>query len=323
MRDAVCATYGPEVLLGIGAFGGLYDAAALKGMDAPVLVASTDGVGTKTKLASALGRYDTIGQDIVNHCINDILVQGAQPLFFLDYIASGQLDPEMVAAVVGGCAMACRVAGCALLGGETAEMPGVYAPGEFDLVGTIVGVVERAQAIDGSCIRPGDAVLGLASSGLHTNGYSLARRVLEGQDLRGAPAGLEIPLGEALLTPHRSYLGAVGALRAVGIDVKGLAHITGGGLVDNPPRILPEACALRLDWGSWPIPPLFGLIQRLGRVSRDEMAHVFNLGLGMLVVLPAEQVTAALASLATSGTDAWLVGAITARGAGPAVLLHD
>jgi phosphoribosylformylglycinamidine cyclo-ligase len=206
MKDAVRATYGPEVLLGIGAFGGLFDASWLKDMDAPVLVASTDGVGTKTKIAAALGRYDTIGHDIVNHCVNDILVQGARPLFFLDYVAASKLDPEMIAAVVRGCAAACRLAGCALLGGETAEMPGVYAPGEFDLVGTIVGVVDRSQVVDGSRIAPGDAVLGLASAGLHTNGYSLARRALAALDLSDRPNELDVTLGDALLAPHRNYL---------------------------------------------------------------------------------------------------------------------
>jgi phosphoribosylformylglycinamidine cyclo-ligase len=309
MKDAVRATYGPEVLLGIGAFGGLFDAAALRGMDAPVLVASTDGVGTKTKIAAALGRYDTIGHDIVNHCINDILVQGARPLFFLDYIASSKLDPAMVATVVSGAAAACRAAGCALLGGETAEMPGVYAPGEFDLVGTIVGVVDRAELIDGSAIRPGDVVIGLASSGLHTNGFSLARHVLESWDLRAAPPELGEPLGEALLAPHRSYLAEVQRLRRAGVAVKGLAHITGGGLIDNPPRILPPGAAIHLRRDSWPIPPLFQLIQRAGQIDAAEMAHVFNLGLGMLVVTPADQADSALQALG----EGWLVGAVMAE----------
>ena len=308
MKDAVRATYGPEVLLGIGAFGGLFDAAALRGMDAPVLVASTDGVGTKTKIASALGRYDTIGHDIVNHCVNDILVQGARPLFFLDYIASSRLDPAMVAAVVNGAAAACRAAGCALLGGETAEMPGVYAAGEFDLVGAIVGVVDRADLIDGSTIQPGDAVIGLASSGLHTNGFSLARRVLEGWDLRAELPELGRPLGEALLAPHRSYLAEIQRLRQAGVVVKGLAHITGGGLIDNPPRILPAGTAIQLQRGSWPIPPLFQLIQRAGQIADDEMAHVFNLGLGMLVITPASQAAAALDTLG----EGWLVGEVAA-----------
>ncbi len=308
MKDAVRATYGPEVLLGIGALGGLFDAAALKGMDAPVLVASTDGVGTKTKIAAALGRYDTIGHDIVNHCVDDILVQGARPLFFLDYIASSRLDPEMVATVVSGAAAACRAAGCALLGGETAEMPGVYAPGEFDLVGTVVGVVDRQAIIDGSTIQPGDAVIGLASSGLHTNGFSLARRVFAGWDLRAELPELGQPLGEALLAPHRCYLAEIQRLQQAGITIKGLAHITGGGLIDNPPRILPAGAAIHLHRASWPIPPLFQLIQRAGQIADAEMAHVFNLGLGMLVVTRAEQAAPALRTLG----EGWLVGEVVA-----------
>lgn len=310
MKDAVRATYGPEVLAGIGAFGGLFDAAALARMAAPVLVASTDGVGTKTKIAAALGRYETIGHDIVNHCVNDILVQGARPLFFLDYIASARLAPEVVATVVGGCAAACRAVGCALLGGETAEMPGVYAPGELDLVGTIVGVVERAQIIDGRTIAAGDAIIGLASSGLHTNGYSLARRVFEGWDLAAVAPELGRPLGDVLLAPHRAYLAEVERLWAAGITIKGLAHITGGGLLDNPPRIFPPGVAGRLRRGSWPVPPIFSLIQRLGRIDEREMAHVFNLGLGMLVIVPADQADAARRAL---GADAWLVGEMMPR----------
>jgi phosphoribosylformylglycinamidine cyclo-ligase len=306
MKDAVRATYGPEVLLGIGAFGGLFDAAALRGMNAPVLVASIDGVGTKTKIAAALGRYDTIGHDIVNHCIDDILVQGARPLFFLDYIASSRLNPERVATVVAGAAAACRAAGCALLGGETAEMPGVYAAGEFDLVGTIVGVVDRSQIIDGSAIQPGDAVIGLASSGLHTNGFSLARRVFDGWDLRAELPELGRPLGDALLAPHRSYLAEIQRLRQAGIAIKGLAHITGGGLIDNPPRILPQGAAIHLRRGSWPIPPLFQLIQRAGQINPQEMAHVFNLGLGMLVVTPAEHAASTLRLL----DEGWLIGEV-------------
>ena len=307
MKESVRATYGPEVLLGIGVFGGLFDVSTLKSLAAPVLVASTDGVGTKTKIASALGRYDTIGHDIVNHCINDILVQGARPLFFLDYIASGKLEPEMVATVVSGCAAACRAAGCALLGGETAEMPGVYAPGEFDLVGTIVGVVDRQAVIDGQSIVAGDAVIGLASDGLHTNGFSLARRVFDGWELNAPVPDLGRSLGEALLVPHRSYLPEAARLWAARVTVKGLAHITGGGLIDNPPRILPAGTAMRLAWGRWPIPPLFELIRRTGDIELQEMAHVFNLGLGMLVVVPSDQADAALAAL---GAGAWQVGAI-------------
>lgn len=316
MRDAVRSTYGPEVLLGIGAFGGLYDAGALKGLAEPVLVASTDGVGTKVKIASALGRFDTIGHDIVNHCVNDILVQGARPLFFLDYIAAERLDPVMAAAVVSGISAACRAAGAALLGGETAEMPGVYAEGEFDLAGTIVGVVDRAAIVDGSAIRPGDSIIGLASSGLHTNGYSLARRALAGRDLRAEVAELGCTLGDALLAPHRSYLTAVNALQAAGIQIRGMAHITGGGLIDNPPRIFPPGLAARLYRDRWPAPPIFDLIQRSGRIADAEMAHVFNLGLGMLLIVSAGQAAEALALL---GEDAWNVGEMLARAAEPTV----
>lgn len=294
MRAAVRATFGPEVLSDVGSFGGLYDATALKAMAAPVLVASTDGVGTKTKVAARLGRWESIGADLVNHCANDILVQGARPLFFLDYIAASRLEAEQVATIVAGVAGACRAIGCALLGGETAEMPGVYVAGELDLAGTIVGVVDRAQLIDGRRIGPGDAVLSLPSSGLHTNGYSLARRVLEGldwdeprDDLGGAT------IGEALLLPHRAYGGEVAALAAAGVDIHGLSHITGGGLVDNPPRIFPAGAGARLRRGAWPEPPIFGLIQRRGDIATAEMMHVFNMGSGMLVIIPAEHVTAA------------------------------
>jgi phosphoribosylformylglycinamidine cyclo-ligase len=293
MTEAVHATFGPEVLSVVGSFGGMYDASRLKAMDAPVLVASTDGVGTKTMVAAAMDRWETIGQDLANHCINDILVQGAQPLFFLDYVASSRLAPEQVATVVGGIAVACREAGCALIGGETAEMPGVYAPGEMDIVGTIIGVVERAAIVDGSRIRPGDAVLGLPSSGLHTNGYTLARTALGGLDWHAPQPALGDSIGNVLLAPHRSYLPAVRALWAAGVELRGLVHITGGGLVDNPPRMLPAGTALVLRRSAWAVPPIFGLIQQQGGVSDAEMAHVFNLGLGILAVVPAEQSTLA------------------------------
>ncbi len=289
MKTAVHATFGPEVLSGVGSFGGLFDISRLKGMAEPILVASTDGVGTKTMVAAALNRWDTIGQDIVNHCLNDILVQGAEPLFFLDYVASSKLDPAKIAAVVGGAARACQAAGCALLGGETAEMPGVYQPGELDLVGTIVGVVDRAKIIDGARVKPGDVIWGLPSSGLHTNGYSLARAALAGLDWHAPHPDLGQAIGEALLAVHRPYLAEVRQLWQAGVDVHGLAHITGGGLIDNPPRIFPTGLGAVLQSGSWPIPPLFHLIQRRANVSEAEMAHVFNLGLGMLVITPAEQ----------------------------------
>jgi phosphoribosylformylglycinamidine cyclo-ligase len=304
---AVRSTYGPEVLAGIGAFGGMFNAARLSSMAEPVLVASTDGVGTKTKVAARMDRWGTIGHDIVNHCVNDILVQGAEPLFMLDYVAAAQLDAEKVAEIVGGVAAACRAAGCALLGGETAQMPGVYEPGEIDLVGTIIGVVERARIIDGARIRPGDAIVGLVSNGLHTNGYSLARRALSDLDWQAPLDILACSPGEALLMPHRSYLQPVAQLRAAGVDIRGLAHITGGGFTENVPRILPEGCDAVVQRGAWPEPPIFGLIQRLGEVEPAEMFDVFNMGLGMLAVIPREHAARALATLPD---DACLVGEI-------------
>ncbi|RME80916.1 MAG: phosphoribosylformylglycinamidine cyclo-ligase [Caldilineae bacterium] len=310
IRRAVASTYGPAVLAGIGAFGGLFEAAALRAHDDTVLVASTDGVGTKTLLAAQLGLWRGIGHDIVNHCVNDILVQGARPLFFLDYIAAARLDPQTIAEVVTGIAEACRAVGAALLGGETAEMPGVYRPGAFDLVGTIVGVVRRSQIIDGSRIREGDAIIGLASSGLHTNGYSLARAVFEKWDLRARPAGLEQTLGEALLAPHTCYLEPIRTLQQARIDIHGLAHITGGGIPGNLPRILPPQLGAEIEWGSWPVPALFGLLRRAGQISGDEMFRVFNMGLGMLVVLPAEECGRALALL---GDGAYRVGRVVRR----------
>jgi phosphoribosylaminoimidazole synthetase len=306
MREAVRATYSERVLAGIGSFGGVYDATALAGMAAPALVASTDGVGTKTKIAAALGRYDTIGYDIVNHSINDILVQGALPLFFMDYIATAKVDPVMIATVVGGCAAACRQAGCVLIGGETAEMPGVYQSGEFDLVGSIVGVVERSEMLPRANVAAGDVLLGLPSSGPHTNGYSLIRRIFAGTNLetRYPDVGL---LGEALLAPHRSYLEPVGRLRRL-VEVKALAHLTGGGFIENIPRVLPAGVAARIDLGAWRTPALFELIQRQGQVALAEMYRVFNMGIGMVVVVPAEAADAAL----RSGVDGWRIGELVA-----------
>ncbi len=288
MSHAVRATYGPEVLTGIGAFGGMFDATSLHTMTQPVLVASTDGVGTKTKVAARLGRWNTIGRDLVNHCVNDILVQGARPLFFLDYVASAQLDPHHIATIVHGVAEACQAAGCALLGGETAEMPGIYVTGEIDLVGTIVGVVERAHIIDGTRIQPGDVLLGLPATGLHTNGYSLARKILEHVDWNEDMPELGCSVGDALLAVHRSYLHDVHALQQAGVDIRGLAHITGGGLIDNLPRILPTGVTYHIQHDTWPVPPIFHLIKRIGAIADDEMFHVFNMGLGMIVVVPPE-----------------------------------
>lgn len=294
MKGAIEATHTRYVLNTVGAFGGLFDAAALADYDHPVLVASTDGVGTKTMIAAAADRWDTIGVDLVNHCVDDILVQGARPLFFLDYVASARLEGDRVETVVKGVAAACAAAGCALLGGETAEMPGVYQPGELDLAGTIVGVVDKARIIDGSAIAPGDVVLALPSHGLHTNGFSLARHILRDVALDDRPPELGgATWAEALLAPHRSYLPDVERLWAADVHPKGLAHITGGGLVENPPRVLPHGTAITLDTGAWSIPPLFTLLQRLGGVADDEMRRVFNLGLGMLVVLAPDDVARA------------------------------
>lgn len=308
MKAAVQATYTPAVLAGLGAFGGLFDAGALQGMAAPVLVASTDGVGTKTKVAAKLGRWDTIGQDLVNHCVNDILVQGARPLFFLDYVASSKLDPVQIATIVGGVASACRAVGCALLGGETAEMPGVYEAGEIDLVGTVIGVVERAKIIDGAAIKAGDAILALPSTGLHTNGYSLARSVLAGLDwAEPQPILGGTSIGEALLAVHRCYLAEIQVLLAAGVEIRGLAHLTGGGVIDNLPRILPAGLGAVIRRGSWPEPPIFGLLQQTGQVPAGEMFHAFNMGLGMLVVIASEQVEAARQTLVD---ELFLVGEI-------------
>jgi phosphoribosylformylglycinamidine cyclo-ligase len=285
--DEVRSTYTPNVLAGIGAFGGLF--AMPDDVDQPVLVASTDGVGTKTMIATALGRFGDIGRDLVNHCVNDILVQGARPLFFLDYVASSRLDPEQVAKVVHGVASACRDAGMALLGGETAEMPGVYTAGELDLVGTIVGVVSRPRIVDGSRVRAGDVVLGLGSGGLQTNGFSLARLAL-GRRLHEPmyPGGaLGETIGDALMSPHRSFLPALRPLLDDGL-VRAAAHVTGGGLPGNVPRVLPEGLGVVVDPERWRRPAIFDLIQREAEIDEAEMRSVFNLGVGMVVIVAAE-----------------------------------
>lgn len=299
---ALRSTHGPQVLAALGAFGGCFAAGELAAMTEPVLVASTDGVGTKTLIAAALGQYAGVGQDLVNHCVNDILVQGARPLFFLDYVAAARLDPPMIAAVVEGVAAACRENDCALLGGETAEMPQVYLEGAFDLAGTIVGVVDRAALLPRPDVAPGDAILALPSSGLHTNGYSLARRIAAGlpEGYASRPALLGgASLGEALLAVHRSYLHDVETLRAA-VPLKALAHITGGGLFDNLPRVLPEGCGARIERGSWEIPPIFQFLCAQGQISETEAFQVFNMGLGMLALLPAASLDAALAALPTT-----------------------
>jgi phosphoribosylformylglycinamidine cyclo-ligase len=298
MKDVARQASTPALLAGIGNFGGLYDASILASAAQPVLVASTDGVGTKCKIAAAMGRYNGLGHDIVNHCINDILVQGARPLFFLDYIASSRLEPDMLVEVVEGCAEACAAAGCALLGGETAEMPGVYAPGEFDLVGTIVGWLDRGSLVDGRDVRPGDVCLGLPSNGLHTNGYSLARAVFADLPWENYVQDLGTTLGESLLVIHRSYLKPVEKLWELGITIKAMAHITGGGYPDNLPRVIPPGTGVALDRGAWEPLPIFRLIQARGAVDPHEMYRVFNMGMGLVLVLSPEDATAALHALA-------------------------
>lgn len=319
MTDMVRSTYGPEVLGGHGRFSGLFDIQWLRFRENPVLVASTDGVGTKTMVAAAVGRFDTLGYDLVNHCVDDILVQGAKPLFFLDYIASSQLDPDRVLQVVKGISEACRQANCALLGGETAEMPGVYQPDETDLVGTIVGWVERHRIIDGSRIAAGDVLIGLPSTGLHTNGYSLARKVLAHTPLdRPMPDGKDT-LGDALLFPHRSYLEPVTDLLAQRVDIKGLAHITGGGFYDNIPRVLPKGLGVKIGKETWPEPAIFQLIQEIGHVPFEEMYHVFNMGIGMIAILSPDDASKSLQILEG---DSYRIGEVVpAEGHNPRVAI--
>ncbi len=312
MKDAVARTHGPRVLGGIGSFGGLFRA-GFEGLSDPVLVASTDGVGTKTKVATQAGQFGGLGADIVNHCVNDILVQGALPLFFLDYIAMGKLIPEHVAAFVTGAAQACEALGVALLGGETAEMPGVYVEGELDVVGTIVGVVDRPALITGERLEAGDQVIALPSSGLHTNGFSLARQALAGLDWQATRPQLGTSIAEALLVPHRSYLAAFQALVGAGVEVRAMSHITGGGLIDNPPRVLPDSLALSFDLSSYAVPPLFQLIVDHAQVPRREAYHALNMGIGFLFMLPAEQVPQALSALQALGEQPWVIGEVTAQ----------
>ena len=325
LPQLLAATHRREVLGKVGGFGGLF-ALNTRRYRQPVLVASVDGVGTKLKVAFAMDRHDTIGQDLVNHCVNDIAVLGAEPLFFLDYLGTGKLEPRVFRAILGGFALACAQNHCALIGGETAQMPGFYQPGEYDLSGTVVGVVEKSRIVDGKAIVPGDAVVGLASSGLHTNGYSLARKVFFEQ-LKLKP-GSRVPelgntIGEELLKVHVSY----GMLLRKLLDkfnppapsspaappvIKGLAHITGGGFVDNIPRVLPANCDVVIRKGSWEVPPIFGLIRARGRVPEPEMYQVFNMGIGMTLIVAAEKAQAVLKFSRAQGQAAWLIGEVTA-----------
>lgn len=285
IQARVQSTHGPQVLGKIGGFGGLF-AANFPGMRAPVLVASIDGVGTKLKIAFAMNRHDTVGGDLVNHCVNDIAVLGARPLFFLDYIGCERLEPPVFDQLLNGFSRACRAAKCALIGGETAQMPGMYGKGEYDLAGCIVGVVDRARMIDGHRIKPGDAILGLPSNGLHTNGYLLARKILfERMRLKPSSrvAGLTSSIGTELLRTHKNYQPLLAKLPS-GI-LRGLAHITGGGLIDNLPRTLPNDCDAAIDTNSWRAPPIFQIIEKNGCIDREEMYQVFNMGIGMVAIV--------------------------------------
>jgi phosphoribosylformylglycinamidine cyclo-ligase len=316
MRDAVEATHVPQVISYPNGFAGLY---ALSSSYAdPVLASSIDGVGTKVLVAKALGRYASIGEDIVNHCANDVLATGARPLLFLDYVASGKLKPGTVAEIVRGAAEACGALGVALVGGETAEMPGMYGEGDFDVVGTCVGACERTEIVTGERVRAGDAVIGLPSSGLHTNGYTLARKVLDdaGVSYEYTPEWFEHTIGEAYLAPHRVYVREVLALRDA-VEVRGMAHITGGGLPGNLPRAL-GGLGARIDASAWEEPPVFGFIRSSGRVAEEEMRRVFNLGVGFCVVVPGEagEVERTLAVLREAGRDARRIGEVVAEPCG-------
>ena len=298
-----------NTLSGLGAFGGLYAMPA--GLSEPVLVASADGVGTKLRVAFATGRHDTIGRDLVNHCVNDILVQGARPLFFLDYLAVGDLDESVVESVVGGVARACRENACALLGGETAEMPDFYAPGEYDLAGFVVGVAERSRLLDGASVREGDTLVALPSSGLHTNGFTLARSIVferMGLGVDDPFPGESATVGEVLLGEHRSYLAELLPLLERGW-VRALAHVTGGGIEGNLPRVLPDGLGARVDLGSWRVPNVFRLLGQGGGVAEREMYRVFNMGVGMIVVVAPENEAEVLSAL---GEGAWRIGAVVA-----------
>ena len=313
IKELARRTFNERTLSEIGSFGGMFDG-AFPNMAQPVLVASADGVGTKLKIAFAIGIHNTVGRDLVNHCVNDILVQGARPLFFLDYVATGKLSPEVVASVVEGVANGCRENGCVLLGGETAEMPGFYGEGEYDIAGFIVGVVDREKIIDGKTIAPGDVLLALPSAGLHTNGYSLARKLFF--DVAGFQPDTFVPelgttAGEVLLATHVSYLRPLEGLLDAHV-IKGLAHITGGGLTDNIPRILPEGTAVNIEKGSWPAFSVFEVLQTIGNVSEFEMYRTFNMGVGMVIVCSRVDADVVKSHLQERGDKCYLIGEVVA-----------
>jgi len=314
IRALARGTFTPGVLSDIGSFGGLFRLDRERYRE-PVLVSSADGVGTKLKVAFMTGRHNTVGADLVNHCVNDILVQGAEPLFFLDYLATGRLSPAVAEQVIEGVARACLDNGCALIGGETAEMPGFYADGEYDLAGFIVGVVERSRVIDGRLVQPGDALVALPSAGLHTNGYSLARQVFfesAGWEPDTFVTELGMTVGDALLAPHRSYLGLVRPMIERDL-VKGLAHVTGGGLTENLPRTLPERCAAEIDLRAWTVPAVFRLLQQQGAIAPEEMFRAFNMGVGLVIVCDARDAEDVIAIAADRGEpNAFRLGSVVA-----------
>lgn len=312
MKKHVKRTFRPEVMTDLGGFGGLFGLNKEK-YEEPVLVSGTDGVGTKLKIAFAMDRHDTIGIDAVAMCVNDIVVQGAEPLFFLDYLACDKVVPEKIEAIVAGIAEGCHQAGCALIGGETAEMPGMYAEGEYDIAGFTVGVVDKSKIINGADIAPGDAVIGLASSGVHSNGFSLVRKLLleqEGYSLQDLIPELGGILGDALLAPTKIYVKPLLALLEQ-LPVKGMAHITGGGFIENIPRMLPDGVNVDIEYGSWPILPIFELMQRKGSISNRDMFTTFNMGIGLVLVVKAEDAEKAVGFLKEQGEEAYLIGKVT------------
>jgi len=312
MRNHVRSTFTSDVLTDVGSFGGMFALSGLTRYAEPVLVSSIDGVGTKVKVAALVGRHDSVGHDLVNHCVNDILVQGARPLFFLDYFGTGHLSPAMAEEIVRGLSEACRAVGCVLIGGETAELPGLYAESEYDLAGCIVGIVDRPRIVDGMRVQPGDTLVGLASSGLHTNGYSLARRVLldagsASYSLYEFVPALGRTLSEELLVPHRCYAPAVLPLLDE-FDIHGMAHLTGGGFYENIPRVLPADCNVVVDRRTWPIPPIFSLIQDRGNVPEPEMYRTFNMGIGFILIVAPEEAPALAHRLNAAGESAYIIG---------------
>jgi phosphoribosylformylglycinamidine cyclo-ligase len=313
IKPLVRSTFRPEVLADLGGFGGLFKLQTDRYKE-PVLVSGTDGVGTKLKIAFLMDKHDTVGIDLVAMCVNDIAVSGAEPLFFLDYFATGKLAVSSGEAVVRGIAEGCKQAGCSLIGGETAEMPSFYPEGEYDLAGFAVGVVDKPKIIDGATIKPGDVLVGLASTGLHSNGFSLARRALfddGGLNVRSKLVDLDRPLGEVLLTPTRIYARQVLALAAE-FPVRGIAHITGGGLTENLPRVFPKDCKAQIRRGSWPVPPIFPLIKKIGRVDEAEMYRVFNMGIGLVLIVPARDADAVIAKASAFGDTGYRIGEMVA-----------